>query len=101
MALYIVGMGSGYYDVANESGEDMLKRLFAPHPFNAATVIPEALISLNCRQRQSKLNSLMCHAIFQSYGKSNILLIVPNSSMVDKRVRNQAVIVDLPIVESR
>ncbi len=96
MGLYIIGMGSDCYDVVSESGGDMLKRLEAPHPFDTETVIPEAFIYLNNRMNQTKLNRLMCYGLWKASGLSNILLIAPNSSIIDKRVRNLATIFDLP-----
>jgi len=62
-------------------------------PMNASTIIPDAYFLLDSRNSMSKLNALAAKCILEA--ENDVILVVPDETMIDKRVRRKAVILKL------
>jgi len=72
---------------------DIEQWLSSPYPFNAAcTIIPDAYLRLDSKVR-TKLSTVLCAAIAKAKDDTNIILLAPKASIIDKRVRDMATVI--------
>lgn len=65
------------------------------------TIIPDAYLAMDSRQTQSKMNMLVTYYLYKQLRDENInlILLTPEAKLIDRRIRNKAVIISLPVWE--
>jgi len=87
--ILILAMGSTV-DVLHQTHEERKKWAADGCPMSACTIVPDAYLLLDSRASMSKLNKTAAKSILEA--KNDVVLIVPDEGMIDKRVRDKATI---------
>ncbi len=77
-------------DVLHQTHEEREKWVKDGCPMSTCTVIPDAYLILDSRASMSKFNALAAKSILEA--EYDVILIVPDEGMIDKRVRDKATI---------
>jgi len=86
-------------DTLHQTHEEREKWIEDGCPMSTCTVIPDAYFYLDSRNSMSKLNGLTTRGILEA--KNDVILIVPDEDMIDKRVRNKATILKVRPFDSK
>lgn len=95
--IFILATGA-LSDTLQQTREEREKWVEDGCPMNACTVIPDAYLLLDPRASMSKLVKLAAYGV--SRAENDVILIVPDEGMIDKRVRNKATILKLKPYET-
>ena len=91
--ILVLATGSLTTDTLQQTHEEREEWVKGGCSMNACTVIPDAHMYLDCRNSMSKLNTAVVRAILEA--SNDVILIVPDETMIDKRVRYKATILKL------
>ncbi len=80
-------------DILHQTHEEREKWIVDGCPMSTCTVIPDAHFYLDSRNSTSRLNRSATKSILEA--KNDVILIVPDEGMIDKRVRNKATVLKI------
>ncbi len=80
-------------DTLHQTHEEREKWITDGCPMSTCTVIPDAYFYLDSRNSMSRLNRSATQSILEA--KNDVILIVPDEGMIDKRVRNKAIVLKI------
>lgn len=79
------------------SGEEVEKALSDEDWSLHSSLFVETFSLFDSRLSQSKVNKLFAYKVYKALkGGSNIFIVVPDSKAVDKRLRENAIILEIP-----
>lgn len=99
--LVILSTGSSVdvigYKGDEDSINDLVKNLENDNWYLHNSILIDSYRLLDCRGSQTKMNRMFCYRVFRTLEEgANIILVVPNADIIDKRLREKAIIFSLP-----
>ena len=94
--LYILATGEALTRIIGHENDNKPAVLPDTLKNSASTIIPDAYFYFDCRRHSSKEVRINGYTLFEAVNSGcDIILTTPDANMIDKRVRNKAIILTL------
>ena len=89
--ILIVGVGTALYDLVSSEN-----RFWEKHGFNSSVVVPQAHFLADCRAIQTNANKVFVQRVLEARHLGlNVVLLASSADVLDRRLRDQAIVVQL------